>query len=300
VPETLDPTDLLPVAVASTHAAISIAKATEPDLPLVYVNPAFQVLTGYRPEQALGRPSRFMIGPDTDPVAVRDMGTSLRRGEFTRARMVNYRADGTTYWVDLHVSPIRDRTGVVTHFVAVHVDVTPDVLAQQEALHSASIDPLTGLMNRPTFAAELEREVSRAHRSGTSVGVLFLDLDRFKQANDTYGHLVGDRYLVHVADCLRGRLRRQDAASRSGGDEFIVLLGDLPRDGADAAGKVSADLHRLMTAPFVVDGHEHRTEVSIGTALYPRDGLTGRDLIAAADADMYRHKPPRGGRRTDT
>jgi diguanylate cyclase (GGDEF)-like protein len=174
-------------------------------------------------------------------------------------------------------------------------DVTTEVRAQQEAARVATRDPLTGLMNRTSFADELTRELARAQRTGAAVAVLFLDVDDFKAVNDTHGHLVGDGYLIHVAECLRQRLRGQDAAARAGGDEFIALLGDLPGDGSQGAAHVVADLQRALTGPFTVDGATHTTRVSIGTALYPRDGHTVRELLAAADADMYRHKRPRPG-----
>ena len=289
--------ELLHTAVTAMDTAVSLADATDPDLPLIYVNPAFERLTGYAAAEVVGRNAHFMQGPQTDRTAVRRMRESLRRARFTRARLVNYRADGSAYWVDLHISPVRDAAGVVTHHVAIHHDVTVEVLAEIETVHAATRDGLTGLMNRGAFAAELEREMARASRRRTSVAVLFLDVDDFKEVNDQHGHLVGDGFLRHVASCLRERLRRNDAAARAGGDEFVALLADLPEDGASAAGQVVGDLERALREPFAVDGVEFQASVTIGTALYPRDGSTVRDLIAAADADMYQRKRQRDGRR---
>ncbi|WP_298462542.1 diguanylate cyclase domain-containing protein [uncultured Cellulomonas sp.] len=294
--EQADLADLLVGSVHATDTAMAIADATRPDLPLVYVNPAFERLTGYRSADVLGRNARFMQGPETDPAAVRAMGDSLRRGRVTRSRVVNYRADGSAYWVDLHISPVPDGAGGVARFFAVLHDVTPEVSAQHEAVRAAHRDPLTGLMNRRAFADQLERQLDRAARTGGALGVLFFDVDDFKAVNDAHGHLVGDGYLVHISECLRARLRSHDAAARVGGDEFVALLTDLPGDGAAAVARVVADLRACLATPFTVDGAEHRTSVSVGTALSPRDGTTVRDLIARADADMYRHKPSRPAR----
>jgi diguanylate cyclase (GGDEF)-like protein/PAS domain S-box-containing protein len=291
-----DPAILLAESVAAADTAICIADATRPDLPLVYVNPAFERLTGYAAGEVLGRNARFMQGPDSDPGTVRSIARSLGEGRFTRARLVNYRADGAAYWVELHISPVRDASGTLVRFFAVLHDVTADVFGQERAVQAATLDPLTGLMNRSRFVTELQRELARGTRNRTSVGVLFFDVDGFKEVNDAYGHLVGDGYLVHVAESLRQRLRGQDAAARMGGDEFIAFVTDLPGDGVEGAAAVVADLQAALTRPFTVDGVEHRTSVSIGTALFPRDGGTVRELIAQADADMYRHKPPRAAR----
>jgi diguanylate cyclase (GGDEF)-like protein/PAS domain S-box-containing protein len=293
---TVDPADLLVACVAAADTAICVADATEPDHPLVYVNPAFERLTGYSAADALGRNARFMQGPESDAAVVRAMGRSLHEGRFTRARLVNYRADGSAFWIDVHISPIRDASGAVVQFFAVQHDVTNEVFGHERAVQAATLDALTGLMNRARFGAELQRELARAARNGTSVGVLFFDVDDFKVVNDAHGHLVGDGYLVHVAESLRQRLRGQDAAARIGGDEFIAFVSDLPGDGVAGAAAVVADLREALSRPFRIDGVEHRTSVSIGTALHPRDGQTVRDLLAAADADMYRHKPPRAGR----
>ncbi len=290
-----DTADLLLAAVTAMETAVCVADATDPAMPIVYVNPAFERLTGYTSAESLGRNARFMQGPDSDRTVVRAIRDDLRAGRFTRARLVNYRADGTAYWVDVHISPVRDGQGRLTRFVAVQHDVTAEVRAQLAASHAATRDGLTGLMNRAAFTTGLTREISRAQRRGTSVGVLFLDVDDFKDVNDRYGHLVGDGFLVHVAECLSQRLRGDDAAARIGGDEFIALVTDLPGDGIAAVARVTDDLSAALARPFTVDGLEHRISVTIGTAVHPRDGGTVRELVAAADAHMYARKARRAG-----
>lgn len=297
LPNVADLAALLVACVAATDTPIAVTGAGD-DFPLIYVNAAFEKTTGYPAAQVLGRSGWFLHGPDTSQHTARALADALRSGRAGRARLLAYRPDGSTWWNDLHVSPVRDTTGAVTHFIGVQHDITDQVAAEQAAAHAATHDPLTGLANRVHFAQQLDRELARAARARRSVAVLFCDVDHLKATNDIHGHAIGDALLVEAAHRLRARLRGQDLAARHGGDEFLALLGDLPGDGSSAAASVVADLARAMAAPFQVEGTAHRMSVSIGMALFPRDGQTADELIAHADAAMYREKttarwPPR-------
>ena len=149
-------------------------------------------------------------------------------------------------------------------------------------------DPLTGLPNRASMLTLLAQELSNAQRDQTSLGILFLDLDRFKRANDTLGHAAGDALLRQAAARIRENLRAGDAVARPGGDEFTVLLGKLasPRD----AGLVARQLIKALSRPFEVDGHTIYVGASVGIAIYPQDGTSGADLLKKADSAMYRAK----------
>lgn len=272
------------------------------DLPIVFANAAFETMTGYRANELLGRNCRLLQGRDTDPDAVRTIREQLAAGRPVQVPLLNYRADQTPFWCNVHISPVRDTTGRVVRFISVQHDITTAVTQLREATRAATSDPLTGLMNRNAFAAQTERELLRAARHDRAAGVLFLDIDQFKQVNDTHGHTVGDAYLTHVADTLRTHLRREDTSARHGGDEFTVLLTDLPAGPAaqTAADTAAAHLRSALSQPFTLHGthnHEHhdthhRLAVSIGRALFPHDATTVPGLISHADADMYRHKPP--------
>jgi diguanylate cyclase (GGDEF)-like protein len=156
----------------------------------------------------------------------------------------------------------------------------------------AHADALTGLPNRASMLTLLAQELSNAQRDHTSVGILFLDLDRFKRANDTLGHAVGDALLRQAADRIVGNLRAGDAVARPGGDEFTVLLGSLAC--ARDAGTVARQLIKALSRPFEVDGHTIYVGASVGIAIYPQDGTDGADLLKKADNAMYRAKE--GGR----
>ena len=272
-----------PVVVSEAHG----------DFPIVYVNAAFETLTGYRAGDVLGRNCRLLQGPGTDPGTVRTIGDRLRAGQHTQVRLLNYRADGTPFWCELRISAVRDAAGDVIRFLAVQHDVTEEVALLRQATEAATHDPLTGLLNRTAFAAEVERELYRATRHHRAAGLLFLDVDRFKQVNDTHGHAVGDEYLLHVARALRRHLRAEDVCARHGGDEFTVLLTDLPAgdDAADVAATIAGDLYAALSEPFGLDHTKHRATVTIGSAVFPHHGSTYHELMNRADADMYRRKP---------
>ncbi len=162
-------------------------------------------------------------------------------------------------------------------------------MERDRQLHTmAHADPLTGLPNRASMLALLAQELTNAQRDHTSVGILFLDLDRFKRTNDTLGHAVGDALLRQAADRIKANLRAGDAVARPGGDEFTVVLGNL--NAARDAGSVARQLIKALSRPFEVDGHTIYVGASVGIAIYPQDGTHGADLLKKADSAMYRAK----------
>ena len=287
---------LLAACVAATDTAIAVVDAGGADLPLVYVNAAFERVTGYGTTDASGGGGRF-LGGTRDPESTDAVLRALRAGRPAHARLLTARPDGSTYWNEVHATPVRDDSGNVTHFISVQQDNTEQVAAETRSAYAATHDSLTGLANRAHFAEHLERELARARRDGRSLAVLFLDVDDLKAANDSYGHAVGDALLIEVAHRLGTRLRGQDMAARHGGDEFLAMLVDLPGDGADGAGVVADELGRALAGNLEIDGSEHRLSISIGIALFPRDAGTAAALVAHADAAMYRAKagPATGG-----
>jgi len=297
---TVDVTALIMASVAASTTTVVVCDASAPDLPLVYVNAAFTALTGYTEAQALGRNCRFLQGPGTDPVTVRAIGDAVRGGDPVECRLLNYRADGAAFWNELRISPVHDAHGSITHFMATQRDVTDEMTARVADRRAATRDPLTGLLNRTVFVEQLEHELGRAARHGTAVGVLFADVDHFKEVNDTRGHQFGDELLRHVSHRLREDLRAQDAAARLGGDEFAALITDLPTDRAhDDVAAVVADLERSLAQPVLVDGAEYRVTVSIGAAVHTAGSVTARRLLEEADAAMYARKRQAAGPAVD-
>jgi diguanylate cyclase (GGDEF)-like protein len=179
--------------------------------------------------------------------------------------------------------------------VAAHETLAAELEAARKAIEEfrglAYHDALTGLPNRTLLQDRLGVAITHARRQATHVAVLFLDLDGFKDVNDSFGHACGDRLLVEVAERLRGSVRAGDTVARLGGDEFVVLLTSV--NGADDAARVAFKLLDALRPPFRIDGREMRTSASVGVSVYPADGASPDELVRSADAAMYRHKQRR-------
>ena len=294
--------DLLARAVGLTGSSVVVVDALAPDMPIVYVNDAFAEVTGYPAEDSVGRNCRFLQGPETDRAALDELAAALRAGQPHRTTLLNVRRDGTTWWNELHLSPLRDAGGQVTHFVGFQHDVSDRVAAEEALRERAGTDPLTGTLNRTALLSELDRQV---RSPGAGPVVLFVDLDGFKRVNDRFGHTVGDLALGAVADRLRSVVRGGDLLARLGGDEFVLVLGevDVPADddgpssalaGALAAAhRVAADVERVLAVPVELPGGPVTIGASVGVAVHPADGETPADLLRAADLQMYRAKARR-------
>jgi diguanylate cyclase (GGDEF)-like protein/PAS domain S-box-containing protein len=279
---------LLTAAVHASTSGVVVVDAGPGDYPMLYVNPAFEAITGYSAAESVGRNCRFLQGPDTDAAAVRALAAAIGRGEEHRVVLRNYRKDGTPWWNELHLSPVRDAGGRLTHYLGFQHDVTGRVAAEERLLHQASHDSLTGLANRTQLFERLDAAVEEARRAGTATAVLFLDLDGFKGVNDGFGHVAADQVLVEVAVRARAALRSGDLLARTGGDEFVAVLGGLdPLDAGRVADRAAADLTAALARPFAVGSGVARLSGSVGVALYPEHAATSEALLARADAAMY-------------
>ncbi|MCW2608456.1 MAG: hypothetical protein JWO60_3149, partial [Frankiales bacterium] len=286
---------LLVRAVDGSLSGVVVVDVQRDDHPVLYVNPAFEAMTGYSSAEVLGRNCRLLQGEDTDPVAVRELSLAIRAGRRHTAVLRNHRKDGSAWWNELHLSPVRDDAGRLTHYLGYQNDVTRRVEAEERLARRATHDDLTGLANRSHLLDRLEGSLVQAGTAGRAVAVLFVDLDGFKSVNDSLGHAGGDSVLVQVAERLRTTLRTGDLLCRSGGDEFVAVLADLdPLDARRIAARAAADITTVLRRPYVVAGEPARLGGSVGTALFPDDGTTADRLLAHADGDMYRAK--RAGR----
>jgi diguanylate cyclase (GGDEF)-like protein/PAS domain S-box-containing protein len=276
-------------ALASTNNGVMISRADADDHSILYVNPAFERITGYSATEAIGRIGRFLVRDDLGQPGLDEIRAALRERRPAHAVLRNYRKDGTMFWNELFIAPISDATrNDVTHFVSVINDVS-DRLQYQEALeHQATHDSLTGLANRSLLNDRIAHAIALARRAGRQVAVALLDLDHFKHVNDAYGHSAGDTLLREISVRLRHCVRESDTVARLGGDEFVVVLGDLaaPEDAEHVAQKIVD----AMADPIRVDTRDVYVGASIGLALYPRDGEHGEILLRNADIAMYRVK----------
>jgi len=202
--------------------------------------------------------------------------------------------DGRPLWVALSASAMREAASGQLRLIVAVEDISLRKQAEEALTRMANHDALTGLPNRALLQDRLARAVAQAQRTGRQVGVMFIDLDRFKQVNDSLGHEAGDQLIIEIARRLARALRESDTVARQGGDEFVVVLPDL--GGADDAALVAAKLLDGLFQPLVLSGQEVFPTGSIGIAMYPRDGQDAHALLKAADTAMYRAKGGGGQR----
>lgn len=279
-------------AIESSVNGIFIADAGQADYPLIYVNPAFARVLGTGAACVVGQPCICRGGDDENDDGYGEIRLAIARGSEGSTVLRLRRADGEKLWVELFLAPVRSEAGAITHFVGVLNDVTFRKEAEARLNHLANHDSLTGLPNRNLLYDRLTHVLAR--RNEAMAAVLFLDLDRFKLINDSYGHDIGDQLLKAVALRLASCLRDEDTVARLGGDEFVVLLEDLPSE--DMAATIAAKIAARLSEPLIVGDCELPLATSIGIALYPRDGRSAQDLLKNADTAMYRAKEAgRGG-----
>jgi diguanylate cyclase (GGDEF)-like protein/PAS domain S-box-containing protein len=281
-------------AIEASVNAVLITDCGQPDDPIIYVNPAFERITGYAAREAAGRNCRFLQGNDRDQPELGRLRTLLREQREGRVLLRNYRKDGSLFWNELFIAPVRDDAGKVTHFVGIQNDVTESKTYQDQLEHQATHDTLTGLANRSLLKDRFDLAIARAGRTGSKVATLFIDLDNFKLVNDSLGHDAGDQLLRTIAARLESSLRQGDTVARLGGDEFALILNDHERveDISDVAQRVLA----AVGQPLHIRGEEISVTCSMGISVYPQDGESGDALLKNADAAMYRAKDlGRGG-----
>lgn len=256
---------------------------------IVAVNPAYTEITGYRADEVIGLNPSLLRSGRHDRAFYQAMWAGLKQLGYWQGEVWNRRANGEVYPQWLTLSTVRDEAGAPSHYVGVFTDLTQLKRSEQQLEHLTHYDPLTDLPNRLLVQSRLEHAIDQARRHRSRVGVLFVDLDRFKNVNDSLGHPVGDALIQAVATRLRGGLRDEDTVARLGGDEFLVVIEDL--ESADAAASVASKLTRLVQEPFQVgDGQEVIVSASIGVSLYPDDGDSATGLIQHADAALYQAK----------
>ena len=318
---------ILESAATNARDAIVVTLAEPVDAPgprIVYVNAAFETMTGYSWSDAVGETPRMLQGPKTDPTTVVKIRAALAAWSPIDVELLSYRKNGSSYWAELSIFPVADDTGVFTHWVSIERDVSRRkaaeagarsaeekaralkleiarrVRSEAQLAFAAFHDELTGLRNRPyllqriqTALDEARAAVDASAATAPSFALLFIDLDRFKVVNDSLGHTLGDDLLRQVAVRLGQAIRSKDTLARIGGDEFVILLDD---GGLAEAVSVARRIVASLEAPIAFGNHGFVVTPSIGIADWRPDHQTVDSLMRDADTAMYSAKRAGGNR----
>ncbi|MEC5162015.1 diguanylate cyclase (GGDEF)-like protein/PAS domain S-box-containing protein [Janthinobacterium sp. CG_S6] len=275
-------------AIEASVNAIAITSYRDGADLIEYANPALATLSGYAADELVGRNLELLLGQAPDPddrAALR--GALHAQGEVS-ILLRHYHRDGTLFWCQLHVAPVSDAGGRVSHHVCVLNDMTATMRYQAQLEHQANHDALTGLPNRNLLGDRLAQALSYAQRYGHAVWAVFIDLDHFKLINDSLGHQMGDQLLRVVGARLRACLRDSDTVARLGGDEFMLVLLDTPQTRLSPA--LLNSVLDAVAAPVRLGQHDVTVTCSVGVSLYPQDGADAELLLKHADIAMYRAK----------
>jgi diguanylate cyclase (GGDEF)-like protein/PAS domain S-box-containing protein len=261
------------------------------DFRLVRWSPQAENIFGWRAEEVLGMPiTGSQLTHEADRPTVTELIEKLMAGEQPRATGLNrnYRKDGETIWCEWYHSCLLDEQGRIVSILSFVQDVSSRIQAEERLQYLATRDALTGLPNRLLLQERLAQAIAQAKRNGRHVGVLYIDLDRFKNVNDTLGHRIGDELLKQVTKSLSSALRETDLLARLGGDEFMVIVEDF--DDAAVLNRVAQKLQDAIAQPFQIEEHDIYVSSSIGISIYPDDSDDPEGLLKHADVAMYRSK----------
>ncbi|MEW6765134.1 MAG: diguanylate cyclase [Pseudomonadota bacterium] len=312
---------ILDRTVSAIQEGVIITDARAPDNPIIYVNPSFETVSGYAPHEVIGRNPRFLQSQESPEEEREKLRLAIHAKQAVRVLLRNHRKDGSLYWNDLILSPIRDEHGQVSHFIGIQHDVT-ELISSRDALTEAhdqlnrinlelehrieerteellranqrleilaATDPLTGTYNRRHFFVRAAGEIERSERHGHPLSCISLDIDFFKRINDHHGHAMGDKVLQALTDAIQESIRPSDLFARFGGEEFILLLPDTTADGAL---RFAHRLREKLNAIRLPDGAGGQLSftVSMGVAEYRRQVDDIDKLIQRADQGLYQAK----------
>ncbi|MDD4930319.1 MAG: EAL domain-containing protein [Gallionella sp.] len=266
---------------------------TDLDANIEYANAAFVRATGYSLAEAIGKNPNILQSGKTSRAVYEQMWGQLTAGEIWRGELTNRRRDGTEYIEYALISPVRQSDGRVTNYLAIKEDITEKKQAEARIAQLAYFDSLTGLPNQVLLKDRVAQVIKLAQRTDQQAALLFLDIDHFKNINDTLGHRIGDELLIQLATRLKSMIRSEDTLSRMGGDEFILVL---PGTDANGAAHVAEKLLETVAQINRIEQYELVVTPSVGIAIYPCDGMDFDKLYQCADVAMYRAK--RDGRNT--
>ncbi|MDC7240250.1 MAG: EAL domain-containing protein, partial [Spirochaetales bacterium] len=261
---------------------------TDPDAVIQRVNAAYIDISGYSEDELIGRTPGVMRSDRQDRRFYNSMWESLKRNGYWSGEIWDRRKNGDEIPLLLTINSISSEEGRLAYYVGVFKDISDLKKSEEKLRHQAYYDGLTGLPNRSLFLDRLTQAIAFADRTGTQIAVMFLDLDNFKNINDSMGHNVGDLYLKKISERLRQGCRDEDTIARLGGDEFLVMMPGI--DSRKSTEYVVRRFQKALHKPISIEGLEVHTTASMGIACYPSDGTDPLQLMQNADMAMYQSK----------
>jgi len=256
---------------------------------ILRVNSAFTTITGYTADEAIGNTPALLKSDRQDKMFYDSMWASINETGFWSGEIWNRRKNGEVFPEQLTITAVRDEGGSVTNYVASLSDISSRKQSEEQILRLAFYDQLTGLPNRRLLLDRLAQDIKKSRRNGRSLAVLFIDLDRFKEINDTLGHTKGDKLLIEAAGRIRKLVRETDTLARLGGDEFTLILPDY--DGPTHIDRIAEYIVDELDRPFDLgDGDFGHISGSVGITRYPEDARDIDELLKHADQAMYAAK----------
>lgn len=284
----------LQLSAAIFESATEAMLVTDATNRIVTVNPAFVTTTGYTLEEVVGRSPSLLKSGKQDAEFYQQMWRELNTLGHWSGELWNKRKNGALYAEWLTINVLFNEDGSKRQHVAVFSDITEKKLAEERNWRHANFDHLTKLPSRRLFRDRLEHDIKMAHRTHRALGLLYIDLDWFKQVNDTLGHDAGDQLLQEAAIRLSDSVRESDTVARMGGDEFTAILPQI--EVLEDVDRVAAEIIHALARPFILNGISVTISASVGIALYPADAMGADELLKKADQAMYSVKNSGRGR----
>lgn len=255
---------------------------------IIKINSAYGAISGYTIEEIIGKtPNTFSSGWH-DKVFYQNLWNELNLSGHWNGEIIDRRKSGELYTAELSIIAMYNKDGRLTNYISIVNDISEKKQKESLIHNLAYFDALTNLPNRVSFQERVINKIPALHRNSKKMALFFIDMDNFKNVNDTFGHFTGDKFLIEVAKSIKEILREQDTLARLGGDEFTVILDDV-EDVLDI-GVVAEKIIERFKAPIIIDAREFYTGASIGISIYPDDGTTYEELVKAADTAMYQVK----------
>ncbi|WP_304544360.1 bacteriohemerythrin [Sulfurimonas microaerophilic] len=255
---------------------------------IISINPAFTEITQYKLEDVIGKDPNILASGELDEEFYQRMWSDLFKHDSWSGEVINRRKDGELYIQELNINVVKNPQGLIDHYVGLFSDISEKKKSEDLIVKQANFDPLTDLENRRMFEKRLLEAISLSNRNKLPFAVLFIDLDHFKDINDTLGHVVGDSILIQVASRIKKEIRDTDVLSRFGGDEFTLLLSNIKN--TTVIDRIAQNIIDSIKKPFEVQERTLHLSASIGITLYPDDGRDNLSLLRNADQAMYQAK----------